>query len=478
MELRSRRIAVDGRPLTRSASRNTPKTPYANPACKQPSFEHHPILTPISEASIELDEPLASWRPPRRSEQQCSKRIGIVQGPWHNHSCWLDSALVGLLSVATGLKEWLMHMDCLFITNPSMCAKLETEETFALQGWTLALEIWSLIREYTQLAYDYDSKPVKDASDAYFKLRERIISLVIILSKERKSYYTTPLKRGQYSNPSSWLVSLYTFTVDHIPIPIPRDHLPTSSARAQIETHFQRAGYSSACQCVQIEILPRRHFIVDWPVLLSSLNLSEPTLSEVFGSLVGQPTMADIVSITSLPRVLVFNINNQYPRHEQPPRELRLAVSGQMELVWSIRSEVRHILSGEHFATDAIVGYGEEAARYHFDAMRERESYDFLPSFNALLDQQWHELWGLYYDSEALTDLPSKVSTMPLDGSFDEGKGVWKMQDASVLFEGFKSVSQRTFDVAMLKTTKRDRSVSTLQRCDLLGQLCSSGRSC
>ncbi|SCZ89679.1 BZ3500_MvSof-1268-A1-R1_Chr9g10551 [Microbotryum saponariae] len=386
-------------------------------------------------------------------------------------------------SAANGLalSKWLMHMDCLFTTNPSMCAKLEMEETFALQ------------------AYDYDSKPVKDASDAYFELRERIISLVIVLSNERKSDYTTPLKRGEYSNPSSWLVSLYTFTVDHIPIPIPRDHLPTSSARVQIETHFQRAGYCSACQCVQIEILPRRHFIVDWPVLLSSLNLSEPTLSEVFGSLVGQSAMADvekqntgrryhksdcigrsytqIVLITSLPRVLVFNINNQYPRHEQPPRELRLAVSGQTELVWSLRSEVRHILSGEHFATDAIVGYGEEAARYHFDAMRghlayptgnrttnglvtmlfyelEHESYDLLPSFNALLDQQWHELWGLYYDSEALADLPSKVSTMPLDGSFDEGKGVWKMQDASVLFEGFKS------------------------RCDLLGQLCSSGRSC
>ncbi|SGY20050.1 BQ5605_C017g08448 [Microbotryum silenes-dioicae] len=184
-----------------------------------------------------------------------------------------------------------------------------------------------------------------------------------------------------------------------------------------------------------------------------------------------------IVSITSLPRVLVFNINNQYPRHEQPPRELRLAVSGQMELVWSLRSEVRHILSGEHFATHAIVGYGEEAARYHFDAMcghlayptgnrtinglvtmlfyeLEHESYDLLPSFNALLDQQWHELWGIYYDSEALTDLPSKVSTMSLDGSFDEGKGVRKMQDVSVLFEGFKS------------------------RCDLLGQLCSGGRSC
>ncbi|SCZ89487.1 BZ3500_MvSof-1268-A1-R1_Chr1-1g01213 [Microbotryum saponariae] len=414
-----------------------------------------------------------------RSEQQCSKRTGIVQGPWHNHSCWLDSALVGLLSVATGLKEWLMHMDCLFITNPSMCAKLEMEETFALQGRTLAFEIWSLIREYTQLAYDYDSKPVKDASDAYFELRERIISLVIVLSNERKSDYKTPLKRGEYSNPWSWLVSLYTFT---------------------IETHFQRAGYCSACQCVQIEILARRHFIVDWPVLLSSLNLSEPTLSEVFGSLVGQPAMADvekqntgrryhksdcigrsytqIISITSLPRVLVFNINNQYPRHEQRPRELRLAVSGQMELVWSLRSEVRHILSGEHFATDAIVSYGEEAARYHFDAMRghlayptgnrttnglvtmlfyelEQESHDLLPSFNALLDQQWHELWGLYYDSEALADLPSEVSTMPpVDGSFDEGKGVWKMQDASVLFEGFKS------------------------RCDLLGQLCSSGRSC
>ncbi|SCZ99338.1 BZ3500_MvSof-1268-A1-R1_Chr7-2g09490 [Microbotryum saponariae] len=366
--------------------------------------------------------------------------------------------------------------------QPSMCAKLEMEETFALQGRTLALEIWSLIRKYTQLAYDYDSKPVKDASDAYFELRERIISLVIVLSNESKSDYTTPLKRGEYSNPSSLLVSLYTFTVDHIPTPIPRDHLPTSSARVQIETHFQRAGYCSACQCVQIEILPRRHFIVGWPVLLSSLNLSEPTLSEVFGSLVGQPAMVDvekqnnggryhksdcmgrsytqIVSITSLPRVLVININNQYPRHEQPPRELRLAVSGQMELVWSLRSEVRHILSGEHFATDAIVGYGEEAARYHFDAMRghlayptgnrttnglvtmlfyelEHESYDLLPSFNALLDQQWHELWGLYYDSEA----PSI-------------RRVWKMQDASVLFEGFKS------------------------RCDLLGQLCSSGRSC
>ncbi|SCZ88401.1 BZ3500_MvSof-1268-A1-R1_Chr2-1g04386 [Microbotryum saponariae] len=67
MGLRSRRVAVDGRPQTRSATRNTSKTSYAKPEHKQQSFEHYPILTPISEASIELDEPLLA--DPRAARQ-------------------------------------------------------------------------------------------------------------------------------------------------------------------------------------------------------------------------------------------------------------------------------------------------------------------------------------------------------------------------------------------------------------------------
>ncbi|SCZ92301.1 BZ3500_MvSof-1268-A1-R1_Chr5-2g07771 [Microbotryum saponariae] len=288
------------------------------------------------------------------------------------------------------------------------------------------LEIWGLIREYTQLVYDNDSKPVRDASDAYFELREQIISsLVIVLSNERNSDYTTPLKRGEFSNPSLARVASHLYARP----PIPRDHSPTSSARAQIERYFQRAEYCSACQWVQTEVLPRRHYVV-WPVLLSSLNFSEPeTLSDRLHQRLLHADRFDHLACSC-----ACVQHNQYSRHEQPLRELRLAVSGQMEkLVWSLRSEVRHILGGDHFATDAIVGYKEEAPRHPFDAMRGHLAYPAgNRTTNGLVTTLFYELepnsCGLFYDSEALTGLPSKVSTMPLDASFDEGKGVWKMQ--------------------------------------------------
>ncbi|SCZ98692.1 BZ3500_MvSof-1268-A1-R1_Chr3-1g05554 [Microbotryum saponariae] len=253
----------------------------------------------------------------------------------------------------------------------------------------------------------------------------------------------------------TWLETLHSFTVDH-PV-LPSAVTLNDSDRTLVELHLQRAGYCTACNCIQIEVSPRRQFVVDWPLLISSLHLpshSLETLSDVLASIVGQPlklyrkaknsgrrhhkrncpggSYVQFVSITSLPRVIVININNMYPEHSLAPAELRFGVSDQMpEMVWRLRSGVYNI-NNSHFVTNATVGYGQEATRYHFDAIKgslarpigdrnagglvsvlfyelEEESFDFLQAFNLILTRQWHEMWSLYHEPSDPTDIGIKV---------------------------------------------------------------------
>ncbi|SGY28893.1 BQ5605_C002g00980 [Microbotryum silenes-dioicae] len=172
------------------------------------------------------------------------------------------------------------------------------------------------------------------------------------------------------------------------------------------------------------------------------------------------------VSITSLPRVIVINIKNIYPEHPLAPAELRFGVSDQMpEMVWRLRSGVYNI-NNPHCVTNATVGYGQEAACYHFDAIKgslarpighrnagglvsvlfyelEEESLNFLQAFNLMLTRQWHEMWSLYHEPSDPTDIGIKVSSLPPKGTLEEGQGVWKMEDASAFFHECEICSWR-----------------------------------
>ncbi|SGY73432.1 BQ5605_C005g03293 [Microbotryum silenes-dioicae] len=413
--------------------------------------------------------------------------VVIIQGPWSDDSCWIDSTLIALLSVANGLGPWLQCLDILNTHTAYVIPPLGDEMVLRLRPRYLALELWDAIREYTALARKFDMKPAANAIEAYTQLRERMISTVVGMSKERGSHFTTPFKRGSYSSPVTWLETLHSFTVDH-PV-LPSAVTLNDPDRTLVELHLQRAGYCTACNCIQIEVSPRRQFVVDWPLLISSFHLpshSLETLSDVLASIVGQPlklyteaknsgrrhhkrncpggSYVQFVSITSLPRVIVININNIYPEHPLAPAELRFGVSDQMpEMVWRLRSGVYNI-NNSHFVTNATVGYGQEAACYHFDAIKgslarpigdrnagglvsvlfyelEEESLNFLQAFNLMLTRQWHEMGSLYHEPSDPTDIGIKVSSLPPKGTLEEGQGVWKMEDASAFFHECEIVS-------------------------------------
>ncbi|SGY20112.1 BQ5605_C017g08473 [Microbotryum silenes-dioicae] len=413
--------------------------------------------------------------------------VVIIQGPWSDNSCWIDSTLIALLSVANGLEPWLQCLDILNTHTAYVIPPLGNEMVLRPRPRYLALELWDAIREYTALARKFDMKLAANAIEAYTQLRERMISTVVGMSKERGSHFTTPFKRGSYSSPVTWLETLHSFTVDH-PV-LPSAVTLNDPDRTLVELHLQRAGYCTACNCIQIEVSPRRQFVVDWPLLISSLHLpshSLETLSDVLASIVGQPlklykeaknsgrrhhkrncpggSYVQFVSITSLPRVIVININNIYPEHSLAPAELRFGVSDQMpEMVWRLRSGVYNI-NNSHFVTSATVGYGQEAACYHFDAIKgslarpigdrnagglvsvlfyelEEESLNFLQAFNLMLTRQWHEMWSLYHEPSDPTDIGIKVSSLPPKGTLEEGQNVWKMEDASAFFHECEIVS-------------------------------------
>ncbi|SGY54377.1 BQ5605_C006g03872 [Microbotryum silenes-dioicae] len=416
--------------------------------------------------------------------------VVIIQGPWSDNSCWIDSTLIALLLVANGLEPWLQCLDILNTHTAYVIPPLGDEMVLRLRPRYLALELWDAICEYTALARKFDMKPAANAIEAYTQLRERMISTVVGMSKERGSHFTTPFKRGSYSSPVTWLETLHSFTVDH-PV-LPSAVTLNGPDRTLVELHLQRAGYCTACNCIQIEVSPRRQFVVDWPLLISSLHLpshSLETLSDVLASIVGQPlklyteaknsgrrhhkrncpggSYVQFVSITSLPHVIVININNIYPEHPLAPAELRFGVSDQMpEMVWRLRSGVYNI-NNSHFVTNATVGYGQEAACYHFDTIKgslarparpigdrnagrlvsvlfyelEEESLNFLQAFNLMLTRQWHEMWSLYHEPSDPTDIGIKVSSLPLKGTLEEGQGVWKMEDASAFFHECEIVS-------------------------------------
>ncbi|SGY53775.1 BQ5605_C006g03800 [Microbotryum silenes-dioicae] len=340
--------------------------------------------------------PRVKFAPPKTSTSTSLGEDGpvvIFQGPWSNNSCWIDSTLIALLSVANGLEPWLQCLDILNTHTAYVIPPLGNEMVLRLRPRYLALELWDVICEYTALARKFDMKPAANAIEAYTQLRERMISTVVGMLKERGSHFTTPFERGSYSSPVTWLETLHSFTVDH-PV-LPSAVTLNDPNRTLVELHLQQAGYCTACNCIQIEVSPRQQFVVDWPLLISSLHLpshSLETLLDVLASIVGQPlklyteaknsgrwhhkrncpggSYVQFVSITSLPRVIMININNIYPEHSLAPAELRFGVSDQMpEMVWRLRSGVYNI-NNSHFVTNATVGYGQEAACYHFDTIK------------------------------------------------------------------------------------------------------------
>ncbi|SGY12101.1 BQ5605_C011g06387 [Microbotryum silenes-dioicae] len=263
---------------------------------------------------------------------------------------------------------------------------------------------------------------------------------------------------------STWLETLHSFTVDH-PV-LPSAVTLNDPDRTLVELHLQRAGYCTACNCIQIEVSPRRPFVVDWPCLRIRWKQAKNSGRRHHKRNCPGGSYVQFVSITSLPRVILININNIYPDHSLAPAELRFGVSDQMpEMVWRLRSGVYNI-NNSHFVPNATVGYGQEAACYHFDPIKgslarpigdrnagglvsvlfyelEEESLNFLQAFNLMLTRQWHEMWSLYHEPSDPTDIGIKVSSLPPKGTLEEGQGVWKMEDASAFFHECEICSWR-----------------------------------